>query len=139
MLSISSIAVVLVFIYAGISDWKRREVDDIVSIAAWAVCWIGGFDLNILIGSFLGIWLLAEIASHLKKPIFGWADILTVPPFMAAVSGLYGYVFSAIILCGCLVAAQMWLSKKKSKKRAAPLVFFLALGLLIATIIRFLF
>jgi hypothetical protein len=133
------LAALIVFIYAGISDWKRREVDDIVSIAAWVVCWLGGFDLNILIGSFLGIWLLAEIASYLKKPVFGWADILMVPSFVATVSWLYDYRFAAIILCGCLIGSQMWLSKQKSKKRAAPLVFFLALGLLITMAVKLFF
>lgn len=133
-----------IFIYAGASDWKRREVDDIVSIAAWTVCWLGGLDLNILIASFLGFWLLSEVAPHLldkkkekpeeKKTVFGWADVLMVPPFMAVVSGLYEYQFAAILLCGCLVASQMWL--KNGKKEHAPMVFFLACAVVIAQIIK---
>ena len=130
---LATLLAVVIFAYAGWTDWKRREVDDIVSIAAWTVCWLGGLDLNILIASFLGFWLLSDVLARSKKEIFGWADILMVPPFMAIVSGLYEYQFAAILLCGCLVASQMWL--KNGKKEHAPRVFFLACAVVIAMVI----
>ena len=131
-----------IFIYAGASDWIRREVDDLVSIAAWGLCWLGGFDLNILVGTFIGFWLLSEVASYLenrnrkeKIQVFGWADVLMVPPFMATVASFYSYEFAAILLCAILIA--VWWSKKKSVP--APMVSLLALGMLIAAGVRMFF
>ena len=131
------ILMVAIFLWAGWTDFKRREVDDFVSIAAWLVAWLY-FDPNVLVLSFILAWLAADIVSRLENyarrrlrknakqiEVFGWADILMVPPFVAAVANWYSFQTAGVVIGLILLGTLVWQYKTKI---GAPLVTSMAIG-----------
>ena len=118
------IALFALFGFAAAQDWKKRAVDDWLSILAWLVAAFF-LELEFFMLAFIAAWALAEIFEKLKMPVLGWADVLWVPVFACLISIVSGYYEAIIMVLLSMLAGQivMWVEQHfKKKPQGSPYV-----------------
>ena len=137
------IALFALFGFAAAQDWKKRAVDDWVSILAWGIAAFY-LELEFFMVVFVATWAAAEIFEKMKMPILGWADVLWVPVFACLTSIVSSYYEAGIMVLLSMLAGQivMWVEQSavmnmllhfsyfpKKERRGSPyvMVMFFAL------------
>ena len=115
---------------AAVEDGKKQKISDSVLSLLWlSLLVFAPSGLAAAAGVFAAVYILNTLSLYLKKPIFGWADVLLLPPYA-------GFLFAMgqpfVALAG---PAWMFIDVAIKKKPAALAPFCLAaflLGLLFA-------
>ena len=121
-------AIFILFGCAAYQDFRKREVEDYLSISIWLFS-IFAFPLQAFILFFVGGWAVASVMDKIKKPLAAWGDVLFFPVF-ASLMGTQWLIGSLL----ALLAAQVYLwyrleyskeLKENVKGSAFVLVMFL--------------
>jgi len=99
-------SIVVLFIAAAIQDYRKREVSDFITIAAWGLSAFV-FPLQMFILYFVGAWAIASLCERLKQPLMGFGDVLWAPIFLC----LAGPNAIALLLVAVLIS-QLYLAYK---------------------------
>lgn len=122
-------------LYAAWSDIKKREVDDLVTVIAWAGYAIYTPEAKLLLIGFIVVWALGIILERWQKvEVLGWGDVLWMPIFFAYLAWFFDVTTAFYLSLGAILAAQVYLAfllhmqkDKRKKVRGAALVAFMAL------------
>lgn len=100
---------------AAIYDYKLKKIPDLLTACCWMVIALAGFRHDVYyfgVCVFSGFFLANTISSIIKKPMFGWGDILILPVvFMVAYS--YSYLAVGIVLAFIILSCVISIIRKK--------------------------
>lgn len=132
--------ILILFLAAAYQDYKKREVDDLITAFAWVLSALV-FDLHYFILFFAGVWIIAVVCEKLKKPLFGFGDVLFFPVYagMIARFGQDPIIVSLLTVLGAqlyLWYQLEWLNLPNKKVNGSPFVLIMLLGITIAALLR---
>lgn len=140
------VSLVAFFGISAAQDYTKREVQDWVTILAWAVS-IGLFNMDWFVAAFVVSWAVAETVHHFfKATLLSWGDVLWLPPFFCLMMGQIGLTGAVIMALFAILAAQgmLWyqlehLRIDKKKVRGSPFVLVMFLMLMATLAFRVFF
>lgn len=130
-----------IFTGGAISDIKKREVKDELSIALWLLCafLLSTQALQLMVVTFCFIWAIAILGEKFKTKVFGWGDILWGAPFIGIAAMLSNPKTAFVLFALSFVAGQVYLhwqynvkNLPKEQIRGVPFVAYLAVALLLS-------
>lgn len=122
---------------AALFDYRKRTIPDVINGGLWLLA-ASSFGSVPVYGVFIslsfgGLILLNEVCRCclIKRPLFGWGDILFMPPFFSLVKFLFGEI-GLLFSCGVICVGMAKSGMRKEGERGEPLaVWMLACALLL--------
>lgn len=132
----------LVLLGAYYDLFRKRNVPDIIPAFMWVVLAFSGVGAELAVACFAVVFLLnAVVYTIMDKVMFGWSDILALPPVVVFVGvlplGLGFIVFLSLYLfwlLGVRVRGKK-IDKNKIREYEVPLYFVFLLGILVSSLL----
>lgn len=114
-------------------DWKHKEIPDLLTAVLWfGVCVMPFPTINYYIAMFMFMFafLSNTIVFHItKKAYLGWGDILLLPIYAIAITGVGGLLAWIIGTMGMVLAFVISRIKKQPVALAPNLFIFYAMAI----------